>query len=462
MVAGVSHALAAYSPTDVEPFLVTSATVAATDGLPAGAHASFAISCSGASTSPTWMTDGSAPTCSSNQLTIYVTPATKFFEQVDKQGNYCAAPTGCAYTPTTYDKVVSTGAPVRVGGSWTRQNYSSYQFTASYVWNPGTNVQDPPPLPRPSTPQDYNYSHRFVVDATVNESGAALLSGGILWSDKWGIVVGHIPTTVNPLTNTDGYFGNAQVAAIAAAHRDPTTLDPQLSITLEDASNVSNNTFATPLTRYWTQEADGKFHPSNKAEATTCTTAHPCAPGTLPQVRVAGAYGWGDGDWRFLAIYVWRPMPANQPGAYLFNVTSQRPAGARTTDTNVPADYSGSTLSGPGDVNPAGVTINTTWSLAADGFTWQITGDWKATRCVLNDGTSLCSDRGTISGSLSGTWNSSNQQITANAVMDPGTGVFCGVSGAGTFSGHGAPDAPTLNFDGAFTIITARDPTATC
>ena len=44
-------------------------------------------------------------------------------------------------------------------------------------------------------------------------------------------------------------------------------------------------------------------------------------------LRVGGAYTWGDGDWRFLAYFVWRPNPSLQPGHFLFNVNTTRPAG---------------------------------------------------------------------------------------------------------------------------------------
>jgi len=351
------------SPAGTESFLVTEASVAATDGLPAGSeHQSFTINCAGAQASPTWMTDGTAPTCTNGQLTIDVSPATHYYDSQNDVGEYCpSAGTGCAYVPSNYDVVIQAGQTLRIGGSWVREQYSSYQFTANYIWNPGANVTNPPPDPRPSTVQDYAFEHRFVVDGAVVQAGSGL-PGAQLWSQKWGIVLGQIPTTTNATTGTNGYSGNTQVAAIAAAHQDPTTGDPQLVINMVDTSPANQISYAIPLTRYWVQDSGGQYIPASKADATTCTASYPCAAGTEPEVEVAGSYGWLNGDWVFLAEFVWRPMPGLQPGYYSFNEDSTLTTSTAAGSTDTEGWYDGSSVSGPGDVNPAGVTFDITWS----------------------------------------------------------------------------------------------------
>lgn len=459
-----------------QSFLVTSATVGATDGLPAGSqHQSFTIDCAGAQTSPSWMTDGTAPTCTNGQVTIDVTADTHYYDSQNSVGEYCpSAGTGCQYVPSNYDVVIQPGQTLRVGGTWVSENYSSYQFVASYIWNPGTNVLNPPPLPRPSTVQDYDFSHRFVVDGSVVQSGSGI-PGLQLWSNQWGIVLGDIPTAVNSTTGTNGYSGNTQVEAIAAAHQDPSTGDPQLTINMVNAYPLNQASYAVPLTRYWVQNSNGQYVPATKQDATMCTAAYPCASGQLPQVEVAGSYGWLNGDWAFIAEFVWRPAPGIQPGYYAFNADTTLQSGAASTSTgsqDVQGTYTGSSLSGPGDVNPAGITFNTTWSQESSGNIWQFSGDWQATRCVMTDGSTYpgCQSPGNLSGTFSGTWDPATQVVRADVVLESGTGKFCGKTGSGTFQGQAqaqpagllATAAPPQTLNGSFAIHVVTDSTAAC
>lgn len=458
---------------DAESYLITSAVIASTDGAPAGAHTSFTVNCSGASSSPSWVTDGSAPTCSNGQLTISVGPTTRYYDSQTPTGQYCpTAGSGCFYTPSSYDAVIVPGQTLRVGGTWVRESYSSYQFYASYIWNPGLNVLSPPPDPKPSTVQDYDFSHRFVVMGQVVQAGSGL-PGLQLWSQKWGIVVGQIPITADS-SGSNGYSNNVQVEAIAAAHQDPSSGDPQLVVNMEDTYPANQISYAVPLTRYWVQSPlDGKFYPSDKAEATTCTTANPCPAGASgPQVQVAGSYGWLNGDWAFIAEFVWRPSPGPQPGYFGFNETAQAQPGTSVGTADDQATYSGMSDSGDGQVNPAGMTFNTTWSLSSDGTTWQVSADWTANRCQLPDGTAIsgCTLPGSISGTLSGFWDPTTQQVTATVVMSTGTGKFCGYTGSGTFKGLAQPQvavggspAPPTTFDGSFAIkVFPPSPTSGC
>ncbi|MHB8669964.1 MAG: hypothetical protein ACYDAD_05285 [Acidimicrobiales bacterium] len=452
----VGVARADYTPSDVEPFLVGTATVATVDSAP---HARFTVNCAGATNvSPPWVTDGSAPTCPGGQLTILVTPSTHFYQEVDSSGAPCHTAHCGTYAPSDYAGTLAVGVPVRVGGYWARQNYDHYEFEATYVWDPGSDINDPPPNPAPSTPQDFDFSRRYVVDASVSEIGT-FAAFSTAWSDKWGMVLGNI-------TN---YYNNPQVQQIAAYNRDSVSLDPRLKITTNDAYPASTVTFAPPLTRYWIQRLDPadntyKYYAATKAETVTQGA----------QLRVAGAYGWGpDADWRFLAYFVWRPAPLVVTGGYVFNVSTQRSSGGPNGTSNVSADYSGSTETGDGQVNPAGVTLSTSWSWDNFNRQWVVTGSWRATHCVLPNGQAQCADRGTISGTFSGNWNSTTGQASGTVLLSSSNGLYCGVTGGGTFAtvpgdpdvadpSASPPGAPPLNFDGAFNLKVSKDPAVTC
>jgi len=81
-----------------------------------------------------------------------------------------------------------------------------------------------------------------------------------------------------------------------------------------------------------------------------------------------------------------------------------------------------------------------------------------------------CQDPGTISGTLSGTWDPSTEVVRANVIMENGTGKFCGKTGSGSFQGEAlaqspgvaASAAPPQTFNGGFAIEVATDPTASC
>jgi hypothetical protein len=404
-----------YSPADSGPFLVSSAVIATVDQTP---HAQFSITCDGADTSPTWLVDGTAPTCTNGELAILVTPATKYYAKTLADGSPCTTESGCAYRPTTYDAMMASGATVRVGGQWIRQQYDRYEFYATYIWTPGNDVNDPPPNPTPVFPQDYNFSSRFVVDASVAEAGTGLVLG-LPWSERWGLVAGKITDT----------YQNTLVDAIAANHRDPVTLDPQLQITTNDAYPVSTIGFMPPLTRYWVERqdpADGqyKFFPATKEETVVSGA----------QLRVAGAFGFVDGDWRFLAYFVWRPAPSVSSGVVDFHAnTTLTSSGAAPTTSS--ARYDGTSATGPGQVNPATVRFDTAWSYDGQNRLWDVSGTWEAVRSV--------DPPGAVSGTFSGTWNPITGELLATSVMDRGTGVFCGVTGGGTFTGTATAGSPT-------------------
>lgn len=425
------------APTNTQSFLIDEATVATAEE-EAPINGAFTLDCPVEDATPTWLEDEGHPSCQSGELTIRVTASTKYYDQE------CTT-SGCSYPASTYEETVVPGDTLRIGGQWTRVGYANYEFTARYVWHPGTGVTDPPPNPQPSQPcltaittaclQDYNFSRRFVVDATIAQVGTRLFASGP-WSEQFGFVVNDI---------TD-YYANDHVERIAAAHRDPVTLDPQLVITTNDVSSPSNPNLG--LTRFYVETyfADCgcyKFKPSTKAE-----TVQPGA-----EVRAAGSYAWTtDADWRFVASYVWRPAPDVATGRFLYNV--QAPRSETGLDGSV--RYEGSSLTGDGQINPASVIYDLLWTFDEDTGTWTATGGWNATRSA--------GSRGGINGSLQGSWDPSTSRFEATLVLESGSGIFCGATGAGTLVGNllgDALDPPVQSIAGAVNIEVSRT-TAGC
>jgi hypothetical protein len=422
------------APVNQQSFLLSQATVATAEAA-APVHSQFTVACPVPGASPSWLADPGNPGCPSGQMKITVSPGTKYYVQ------QCTS-TGCSYPAGTYETAIVAGGTVRVGGQWTRIGYSSYEFDATYVWAPGTGVTDPPPNPKPAAPcptavttaclQDYNFSRRFVVDATVRQTGDRLVPGTV-WSDKWGFVVGAV---------TD-YFQNNHAQAIAAAHRDPVTLDPQLSIATVDVSTTDGSVTNQGVTRFWVQQyrldcACYQWVPSTKADTVIAGQA----------LRAAGDYGWtADGDWAFIARYVWRPAPQVATGRLLFNVDS--PWAGMATDGRT--HYSGSAVTGDGQANPSTVTFDVAWAQDPSSGIWTATGSWTAARTTA--------PVGTISGSLTATWDPSSSALAGSVVLEAGDGVFCGVTGGGTISGTDIADPlhpPVRAIDGALNIAVSR------
>jgi hypothetical protein len=416
-VAVTTYAVApagAQLPANYQSFMIEAGTVASAEAPnSSGTHQQFGVACP-VTTDPAFIGDGSQPTCQDGEITILVQPTTKFYQQGD-DGQYHAS---------TYEVTIAAGATLRVGGKWARGGSGSYELYATYIWNPGTNIQDPPANPFPSTVQDFNQSRRFVVDSTVKQTGMTLTFAGP-WGSVYGFVVGNIP-------NPDGYYKNEHLQRVAAAHRDPVTLDPQLKITTD------------PATKFYVQKCvpDCKFYASTKDE-----TVNPDpVTGAPAQVRAAGSYGWGpEGDWRLLATYVWRPSPTAVTGRILFGEQSNQ-SSTTAMSASTDASYDGVVSTGT-QLNPGSMKLATTWSFDDQSSVWVVTGTWRATR---TDGL------GTASGSFSGTWKPSTGALNASAVMDSGTGRFAGYTGAGTFTGtNPAPDGPSPTLNGDFNLAVA-------
>jgi hypothetical protein len=406
----------AYLPANHQSFLLESGTVASVEAPnSSGTHQQFGVACP-VTTDPAFIGDGSTSTCSNGQITILVSPTTKFYSQ-QSDGLYHAS---------TYEGTLTQGGTLRVGGKYARENSNNYQLYATYVWNPGTGISDPPANPFPSTVQDFNYARRFVVDATVVEPGMALTWAGP-WSTAYGFVAGHIPSP-------DGYYKNEHLQRIAANHRDPLTLDPQLKITTD------------PATKFYVERCNPtcKFYASSKDEAVNPDPV----TGQQAQVRAAGSYAWSpEGDWRLIATYVWRPSPVGAVGRILFGEQSTL-SGSTSMSASTDASYDGLVSTGT-QLNPGSIKLATTWSLDEQTATWLVTGTWRATR---TDGL------GTASGSFSGSWKASTGALNASAVMDTGTGRFGGYTGGGIFTGVnvGPNSGPTQTLNGDFNLAVAQ------
>lgn len=397
-------------PANYQSFMIESGTVSsAEDPNASGTHQQFGVACPVA-TDPAFIGDGSTPTCSNGEITILVTPQTKFYK-LEGDG---------AYHASTYEGAIAAGATLRVGGKWARENQNSYQLYATYIWNPGTGISDPPANPFPSNVQDFNFSRRFVVDATVVQTGMQLTWAGV-WGDAYGFVAGRI-------TN---YYENEHLQRIAAAHRDPVTHDPQLKVTTD------------PATKFYVEKClpECKYYPSKKDE-----TVNPVA-GQPAQVRAAGSYAWGaEGDWRLVATYVWRPSPTAVTGRILFGEQSTL-AAPTPMSASGEATYDGIVTTGT-QLNPGEIKLATIWSQDEQTRLWVVTGTWRASR---TDGL------GSASGSFSGTWNSSTGAWNASAIMDAGTGRFAGYTGAGTFSGvNPSASAPAQTLSGDFNLAVGK------
>jgi hypothetical protein len=373
-------------------------------------------------------------------MTVFVRPDTNYYLLSEANGTPCPAPndSGCAYRVSNFAAVLTPGAQLRVGGWFTQQNYSQYQLTATYIWNPGTNVTSPPPDPKPSTAQDYSFQKNFVVKASVVQTGADL-PGTSIWSGPTGFVVGSITNNAN----------NAEVSAIAAAH-EGTGTDPQLSMIVDNPNVTNGNAGWDGLTHFYQQQPNGTYVVSTKAAVVTQGV----------QLTVAGAYGWALGDWQFMAWYVWEPSPvAPLPGYVSLNVLSKQ-ASSTQTDSSYTVSYSGSTDGGT-DMSPAQVAFsNMMWSFNTPYNVWQFSGNWSAVR--------TSGPTASMSGTLSGTWdpNAPPYDINAGVVMTSATGIFCGDTGSGTFlskpvgainpppPGSTYPFRPPMTFNGEIQITT--------
>ena len=434
MAVHVMPTVADAPPVNSNPFEISKGFVATAE--PAGAtHSQFTVTCpiESGQAQPVWLssTGSDDPACQNNQLTIYVTAGTKFYKR-DAQGRYPVS---------SYDTTIQSGAQVRVWGRYARQEFSNYEFVATYVFSPGDDLQPQPPNPTPQTPctgaksfctTDYNGNRRFVVDATVVQTGNNLIAN-TLWSDKWGFVAGHI---------TD-YFSNDHAAAIANAHRDPVTLDPQLSIFVNDVGATGTPLQDEGLTRFYVQGIDGRYSPSTKAETVLYGS----------QLRVLGSYQFLDGDWRFLARAILRPQPAQLSTSLIFNSQTTY----KYDDTNGAAHYEGQSNAGDGKINPANVTFDISWIHNADDGTWSAVGTWTAAR---TDGA------GAAGGGITGTWKPSVQRLDATVTVEMANGTFCGYTGAGVINGGSA----VANLDGTpasllqtpFTIQLSKLADASC
>jgi hypothetical protein len=388
-------------PVNSNPFEIDKGFVATVE--PAGpTHTQFTLDCpiEAGQAQPVWLTSSTDnPACQGGQLTIYVTSATKLYKR-DAQGRYAAS---------TYDAMLAPGGQVRVLGRYARQQFSHYQFVANYVFTPGDDMQPQPANPAPQTPctgakslctTDYNGNRRFVVDATVVQNGNDLIAN-TLWSDKWGLVAGHI---------TD-YFSNDHAKAIANAHRDPVTLDPQLSIFVNDVGVAGTPLMDQGLTKFYVQGIDGRYSPATKAQTVLQGS----------QLRVLGSYQFVDGDWRFLARAVLRPQPAQLNTSLIFNSQTTY----KYDNTNGASHYEGQSNAGDGKINPSNVTFDIAWVQNDDG-NWSAVGSWTAVR---TDGAAAAG------GGITGTWKPGLNRLDATVTVDMTNGTLCGYSGAGTING---------------------------
>ncbi len=433
-VAKVGATLAASS----NPYLIPTGIVGTTQP-----DTSFTIQCpTPAPTSPAFIGDSNGAPCQQGggQMTIYVRPDTNYYLLSEANGTPCPAPDnfGCTYRVSNFAAVLTPGAQLRVGGWFVQQNYSQYELTAAYIWNPGTDVTSTPPDPKPSTTQDYAFQRNFVVKASVDQTGADI-PGTSVWSGTTGFVVGSITDDAN----------SAEVTAIAAAH-ESTGTNPLLAITDDNPDLTNGNGGGDGLTHWYQQQPNGTYVNSTKAAVVTQGA----------QLTVAGAYGWALGDWRFIAWYVWEPSPkAPLPGYVSMDVLTQQ-ASSTKTDSSYTVSYSGSTDGGSG-MAPSQVTFsNMMWSFSSEYNVWQFSGNWSAVR--------TSGFHASMSGTLSGTWdpNAPPYAINAGAVMTSATGIFCGDTGSGSFlskpvaainpppAGSTYPFQPPMTFDGELQIQT--------
>lgn len=420
------------------PFLIPTGIVGTTQP-----DASFTIQCpTPAPTSPAFIGESNGGPCQQGggQMTIFVRPDTNYYLLSEPNGAPCAAPdnSGCAYRVSNFAAVLTPGAQLRVGGWLVQQDYSQYQLTATYIWNPGTNLTSAPPNPKPSGPQDYSFQKNFVLKASVVQTGAAI-PGTSLWSGPTGFVVGSITDDAN----------SAEVSAIAAAH-EGTGSDPVVAITDDNPDLPNSSAGWDGLTHFFQQQPNGTYVMSTKAAVVTQGA----------QLTVAGAYGWALGDWRFIAWYVWEPSPvAPLPGYVSLDVLSKQASSTQTDSSSYTVSYSGSTDGGEG-MSPSQVTFsNMMWSFSTEYNVWQFSGNWSADRTK--------GFAASMSGTLSGTWDPTAPPYAINAgvVMTSATGVFCGDTGSGTFLSKPVaavnppppgsyPFQPPMTLDGEIQITT--------
>lgn len=282
------------------------------------------------------------------------------------------------------DAATVLAGSVKAAGKYARVN-GSYQLLASYVWSPPDAVPPPAPLPQPQSSRDYSLQRAFNTVGFVLQKGATV---GGTYSDSYGLVQGNMVS-----------YNNDHVKAIAAAHQG------KLAI------------LDTPYTKYYVQQDDGKFRQVASASELEELGA---------EIRAAGRYTWNGSDWSMYASYVWRPAPGLTTGRMQFHATAAQSSDAAAT----PTVYSGVTDSGDGQLNPGPFEYDLEWHPdALNPGNSYFDGTWTATRQENGE------VKGTVSGSISGTWNSATGAFEGDAAVDGGTLRWAGLTGAGSVSG---------------------------
>lgn len=340
---------------------------------------------------------------SNGNLTINVQPTTKYWTYDASSGQY---------KPSTFAAVVVPGTTVEAAGRYSQVS-GTYNLVANYVWSPPpANTTPTSPNPKPSTVQDYTFQRTFAVTGTATQLGVPL-TGSFAWSSNWGFVLG---TSTNPAD----FSNDARVQAIAAAHQN------QLPITTTDLTKYSLN--------------------GTKSDRASTVTAG-------ATLFVGGHYAYTDGDWRFLASYIFNGATPTG-GSMSFTVATTRSDNGVSDGNNGFAGvvYRGQSVAGDGQINPGPVAFsNVQWSFDPSTVQWVFSGNWQATHNT--------SDASSVGGTISGTWNPMTEALQGVAVLDSSqcTGFFQNLQGGGSFSGTGATDVnnanpPTLTMNGGFNL----------
>lgn len=347
-------------------------------------------------TGPTWVEDARDD---KGDLTLKVTPDTEYRVYDPDTGTW---------PRSTYEETIVAGEQIRVGGRQ-YQVGDTYELYANYVWRPVKPVSDRPANPSAEV-SDFLFTRTFNALGSVTQLGFRVPTYDGVYCGTCGLVVGELVET-----------NNLHVAAVADAHYG------KLPVTV------------TPDTRYYVEEngtkRKGSFEDIVKGL----------------DLRVAGKYGFGIDDWRFIASYVWIPDRTQSGGVIEWRTVQHRTgAGTETADGLEGTRYEGDNVGGDEEVFPGRTALDLDWRFDSTTNQWTMTGTWDAGDLA---------GKGSIFGTVDGVWDPATGSLSGDAVISGGTGRHANVVGHGPMLGATLPgtDPPTEVPDLYFHLRVSRE-----